>query len=48
MTKQVVKIAAALLILAAIIILFRILPVADWLRHFQTYVRGLGALGMLA
>ncbi|MEA2163321.1 MAG: hypothetical protein QOK37_1448 [Thermoanaerobaculia bacterium] len=45
MSKQVVKIAAALLIIAAIVIVFRILPVADWLRAFQTYVRGLGALG---
>lgn len=45
MSKTVVKIAAALLILAAVIVLFRLLPVADWLRSFQTYVRGLGALG---
>lgn len=35
----------ALIAIAALIIAFRILPVADWLRHFQTYVRGLGALG---
>jgi uncharacterized membrane protein YdjX (TVP38/TMEM64 family) len=39
------KIFVALLILAAIIIAFRSLPVSDWLREFQTYVRGLGALG---
>jgi uncharacterized membrane protein YdjX (TVP38/TMEM64 family) len=45
MSKQVLKIVAALLIIAAVIVLFRILPVATWLRHFQTYVRGLGALG---
>src|SRR5258706_10467575 len=45
MSKQIVKLAAALLIIAAIIILFRVLPVATWLRNFQTYVRGLGALG---
>src|SRR5258706_16396160 len=45
MSKQIVKLAAALLIIAAIIILFHLLPVATWLRHFQTYVRGLGALG---
>jgi len=43
--KHVVKIVAALLVIAAVIVLFRILPVALWLRHFQTYVRGLGALG---
>jgi uncharacterized membrane protein YdjX (TVP38/TMEM64 family) len=45
MSKHVVKIAAAILILAAVIVLFRVLPVASWLRDFQTYVRGLGALG---
>jgi len=45
MAKQVVKIIAALLIIAAIVVLFRILPVATWLRTFQTYVRGLGAIG---
>jgi uncharacterized membrane protein YdjX (TVP38/TMEM64 family) len=46
-TKQWVKIAALLLVIAAIIVAFRVLPVADWLRHFQTYVRGLGALGYI-
>jgi len=45
MSKQVVKIAAAILILAALIVAFRVLPVANWLRDFQTYVRGLGAIG---
>jgi uncharacterized membrane protein YdjX (TVP38/TMEM64 family) len=45
MSKQVVKIAAAILILAALIVAFRVLPVASWLRDFQTYVRGLGAIG---
>jgi len=45
MSKQILKIVAALLIITAIIILFRILPVTIWLQHFQTYVRGLGALG---
>jgi uncharacterized membrane protein YdjX (TVP38/TMEM64 family) len=39
------KIVVALIIIAAIIVLFRVLPVATWLRAFQTYVRGLGALG---
>ena len=43
--KQIAKILALLLVIAAIIIVFRVLPVADWLRSFQTYVRGLGALG---
>jgi uncharacterized membrane protein YdjX (TVP38/TMEM64 family) len=39
------KIIIAILILAALIVAFRVLPVSDWLRHFQTYVRGLGTLG---
>jgi uncharacterized membrane protein YdjX (TVP38/TMEM64 family) len=39
------KILVALLIIAAIIIAYRFLPVSEWLRAFQTYVRGLGALG---
>jgi uncharacterized membrane protein YdjX (TVP38/TMEM64 family) len=45
--KQVAKIVATLLILAAVVVAFRLLPVAEWLRAFQTYVRGLGALGYL-
>jgi uncharacterized membrane protein YdjX (TVP38/TMEM64 family) len=44
-TKQWMKIAALLLAIAALAFLFHILPIADWLRHFQNYVRGLGALG---
>ena len=43
--KQTIRIVAALLVIAAIIVAFRVLPVADWLRSFQAYVRGLGALG---
>lgn len=39
------KIFVVLLVIAAIVVLFRVLPVATWLRTFQTYVRGLGALG---
>ncbi len=45
MSKHVVKVAAAILILAALIVAFRVLPVANWLRDFQTYVRGRGAIG---
>lgn len=41
------KIAAALLVIAALIVAFRVLPVAEWLRTFQAYVRGLGALGYI-
>jgi len=44
-TNQRLKLIALLLILAAVIILFGILPVATWLKAFQTYVRSLGALG---
>ena len=39
------KIFVALLVIAAIIIAYRFLPIATWLKAFQTYVRGLGALG---
>jgi uncharacterized membrane protein YdjX (TVP38/TMEM64 family) len=39
------KLAIGLAVLAALIVAFRMLPVADWLRAFQTYVRGLGPLG---
>jgi uncharacterized membrane protein YdjX (TVP38/TMEM64 family) len=46
-TKQWVKIAALLLVVAAIVIAFRLLPVTTWLRTFQIYVRGLGALGYI-
>jgi len=45
MTTRLVKVAALLLIIAAIIVAFRFLPLSEWLRHFQTYVRGLGAFG---
>jgi len=44
-TKHLAKLIVLLLIVVAIIIAFRVLPVADWLRTFQAYVRGLGALG---
>jgi uncharacterized membrane protein YdjX (TVP38/TMEM64 family) len=43
--QQLVKLIALFFMLAAVIILFHILPVATWLRTFQTYVRSLGALG---
>jgi uncharacterized membrane protein YdjX (TVP38/TMEM64 family) len=39
------KLFVVLLIVAAIIIAFHFLPVSDWLRAFQTYVKSLGALG---
>lgn len=39
------KIFVALLVVAAIVIVLHFLPIATWLRNFQDYVRGLGALG---
>jgi len=39
------KVFVALLIIAVIVIAYRFLPISEWLQHFQTYVRGLGALG---
>lgn len=41
----VLKISVALLALGLLILAWHFLPVADWLRHFQRYVRGAGALG---
>jgi uncharacterized membrane protein YdjX (TVP38/TMEM64 family) len=41
------KLIAGILILAAIIVTFRVLPVADWLRDFQDYVRGAGPIGYI-
>jgi len=40
-----VRIAIGLVVLAAIIILFRTLPVAEWFAQFQTYIRGVGPIG---
>lgn len=45
MRRNVIKVVAGLAVLAGLVILFRLLPVATWLREFQTYVRGLGMLG---
>src|SRR5438876_11401851 len=42
-----VKIALGVLAVAAIVVLFRVLPVGAWLTGFRDYVRGLGALGYL-
>lgn len=41
----VVKIALGLLALAGLVVLFRVLPVNIWMKHFQSYVQGLGAAG---
>jgi uncharacterized membrane protein YdjX (TVP38/TMEM64 family) len=39
------KIAGVLLLLAGVVILFRVLPVNIWMKQFQLYVQGLGAAG---
>jgi uncharacterized membrane protein YdjX (TVP38/TMEM64 family) len=41
----ILKIAIGILLLAAIVVLFRVLPVAQWLTHFKDYVRNLGPIG---
>lgn len=45
MRASYIKAILAILILAAIVIAFRVLPVAVWLRDFQGWVRHLGPLG---
>jgi uncharacterized membrane protein YdjX (TVP38/TMEM64 family) len=39
------KIAIGIVLLAAVVVAFRMLPVGAWLRGFQSYVRGLGPIG---
>jgi uncharacterized membrane protein YdjX (TVP38/TMEM64 family) len=43
--KQYIQLIVAAVVIAAIVIAFRLLPVAAWLKGFQTYVRGLGPIG---
>ncbi len=43
--RQLARVLLLLLAIAAVAVAFRVLPVGDWLRSFQHYVRGLGALG---
>lgn len=45
MRSSVVKVAIAIVVLATVIVVFRLLPVAAWLTAFQAWVRHLGALG---
>ncbi|HEX8152779.1 MAG TPA: TVP38/TMEM64 family protein [Thermoanaerobaculia bacterium] len=40
-----IRIAAALLVVVAIVVLVRTLPVAEWLESVKAYVRGAGAMG---
>jgi uncharacterized membrane protein YdjX (TVP38/TMEM64 family) len=41
------KVALVVAVLAGLYLLFHFLPVAAWLTQFQTWVRGLGALGYI-
>jgi uncharacterized membrane protein YdjX (TVP38/TMEM64 family) len=43
--KPAIQLIAAVIALAAIVLAFRLLPVAAWLTSFQAWVRHLGALG---
>lgn len=43
--SRIAKLIVGLAVVAAVIIAFRVLPVADWLRAFQAYVRGIGPIG---
>ena len=40
-----VKLALALAVIAALVVAFRLLPVAEWLTQFQAYVRNVGPIG---
>jgi len=43
--QNAIKIVAGVVALAALALLFHFLPITVWLREFQTWVRGLGAIG---
>ena len=43
----VAKVALAVVVVAGLFLLFRLLPIAAWIEEFKTYVRGQGALGYL-
>ena len=45
MRKPAIQLIAAVIALAAIVLAFRLLPVAAWLTSFQAWVRHLGPLG---
>lgn len=45
MRKPYIQLIAAIVALAAIVLVFRLLPIAAWLTSFQAWVRHLGALG---
>ena len=43
--SSIIKVVVGVLVLAAIVVLFRVLPVAEWLRQFQAWIRGAGPIG---
>jgi uncharacterized membrane protein YdjX (TVP38/TMEM64 family) len=45
--SPVVAILIAILVIAGLVVLFKVLPVKDWLVAFQTYVKGLGFAGYI-
>ena len=47
MKKALLQIALFCIVLGAIIVAFRFLPVGAWFQEFQSYVRGLGATGTI-
>jgi uncharacterized membrane protein YdjX (TVP38/TMEM64 family) len=44
---RILKIVLGILVVAALVVMVRMLPVAAWLTSFQAYVRGLGAVGYI-
>jgi uncharacterized membrane protein YdjX (TVP38/TMEM64 family) len=44
-SSPIVPVVIGLFVVGALVVLFRVLPVGEWLREFQTYVQGLGAAG---
>ena len=43
--RGVLKVVIGVLILGAIVVALKVLPVTQWLEQFQTYVRGVGPIG---
>jgi uncharacterized membrane protein YdjX (TVP38/TMEM64 family) len=43
--RGVLKVAVGVLIVAALVVAIRVLPVGSWLEQFQAYVRGAGPVG---
>jgi uncharacterized membrane protein YdjX (TVP38/TMEM64 family) len=43
--STIVKVVLGVLALVALVVLFRVLPVAEWLRQFQAWIRGVGPIG---